>query len=82
MDVTGDVVMTTWTRTSEERFLQLVGSVTPRMKEFRRRKEVKPPPGEEEQVKRLLRVDEEEQAGLKTSWDQLMSVTGRCFSLA
>ena len=29
MDVTGDVVMTTLTRTSEERFQQLVGSVTP-----------------------------------------------------
>ena len=42
MDVTGNVVMTTWTRTSEEHFQQLVGSVTPRMKEFWRTKEVQP----------------------------------------
>ena len=30
--VSGDAVVTTWTRISEERFQQLVGSLTPRMK--------------------------------------------------
>ena len=32
MDVAGVVVMTTWTRTSEERFQQLDESMTPRIK--------------------------------------------------
>ena len=38
MDETGDAVMTTWTRTSEEPFQQLVGSMTPGTKAVLNRK--------------------------------------------
>ena len=39
MDVTGDAVMTTWTRTSEGRLHHLVGSMTPGIKAVLKEKE-------------------------------------------
>ena len=51
MDVTGDAVMTTWTRTSEERFQHLVGPTTPRTKAVLEVKGVQPGTPEVELMK-------------------------------